>query len=171
MALSWFRNCETVEEEAHASGICSEEDMLRMNSLATARCKETLDVLVHDTEMLGEEDDELLELFEDHLEQLSGLLPSIHLIDAYQDEREALPEVTTELVRALGIRRYLSFMILYAENVKSRWWRTPGFQDTVERIARASPPESDTFTSKLADAPWELSDEQADFFIKQERGF
>ena len=164
LAAQWYRNTDTVEHDVHAEGPWRDIDMLRNNAKVTALCLKTLTALATNgaNDVLAEHGvlEELISL----QEKISEILPTEANRKALLEEKPGAPHLLADWIRVNGLGNALSFLtspILYP----SAWWGAPGYEAIVDAYCALDPhpPEPETFRARMLQAPWELTDDQADF--------
>jgi hypothetical protein len=158
LAAQWYRNTVTVEHDVHAEGPWRDGDMLRNNAKVTALCLKALTALATN----GVND--VLERLIGLQEEISEILPTEATRKALLEEKPSAPYVLADWIRVNGLGNALSFVtssFLYP----STWWGARGYEAIVDAYCALDPhpPEPETFRDRMLRAPWELTDDQADF--------
>jgi len=92
------------------------------------------------------------------------LLPTERLRNEFDEKEGYRSEHAADVIGRVGVRlwlgRYLpQLCFLYPD----RWWGAPEYLTVVDQYCAMEPPYPETFRNRMASAPWELSDEQAEF--------
>lgn len=162
LAAQWYRNTDTVEHDVHAHGPWLDRDMLRNNAKVTALCLKAL------TAIAANGADQAPEILMHLLGDISEILPDDASRRALLEEKANAPYMLSDWIHANGFGNALSFLtapVLYP----SAWWGAPGYEAIVDAYCALDPqppepePEPDSFRDRMLNAPWNLTDSQADF--------
>lgn len=102
------------------------------------------------------------------LGDISEILPDDASRRALLEEKANAPYMLSDWIHANGFGNALSFLtapVLYP----SAWWGAPGYEAIVDAYCALDPqppepePEPDSFRDRMLNAPWNLTDSQADF--------
>jgi hypothetical protein len=108
-----------------------------------------------------------VEVLEHLLDELVAMLPSEAAKSELRSEKQGAPALVTEWIAANGLGNWLAFLtsgMLYP----SAWWGTPSYPEVVDQYCDLDPgpPEPEFFRERMLTAPWQLSDEQAEFVCR-----
>lgn len=152
MTSWWYRNTEAIETYAHADW--DDADMLRRNTWVTRLCLTALtDVTVRPTAARTR--------LEELLDQMIDQLPNETARTTLREEKSGAPSFAATWIATNGLGNYLKFL---AVNCPGAWWGSPQYSKVVATYQAMTPaPPGPDFTHRMLTAPWELSDEQADY--------
>lgn len=168
LVSNWYRNTNAVETFAHAAGPWADEDMLRKNAWATELAR----LAIIEVAVCGEALSAVEDVLEGLLDELVAMLPSEGAKSELRSEKQAAPALATDWIAANGLGNWLAFLtngLLYP----STWWGTPRYPGVVDQYCHLDPgpPEPESFRERMLTAPWQLSDEQAEFVCRHRYGF
>jgi len=137
--------------------------MLRINARATELARRAIADVVASADDLDAVEDVLDGLLDD----LVAILPNEQAKAELRSEKPGAPGLATDWIAANGVGNWLAFLtngFLYP----SAWWGAPGYAEIVDRYCELDQllPEPATFRDRMLSAPWDLSDEQAEFVCR-----
>lgn len=163
LVSNWYRNTNAVETFAHAHGPWADEDMLRQNAWATQLAR----LAILDVIACGDDLDAVEDVLESLLDHLVVMLPNDSAKTELQSEKQRAPALAADWIAANGLGNWLAFLtdgLLYP----TAWWGTYRYPEIVDQycVLDPEPPEPDSFRERMVSAPWQLSDDQAEFVCR-----
>ena len=163
LVSNWYRNTNAVETFVHAEGPWTDEDMLRKNAWATELAR----IAIIEAAERADDLDAVEDVLENLLGDLVDLLPDGDAKSELRREKQGAPALAADWIAANGLGNWLAFLtngVLYP----SAWWGTPGYPEVVDQYCARDPgpPEPESFRQRMLSAPWQLSDEQAEFVCR-----